>query len=297
MSQPLPHKKYGRAFALGISLNVIYIIVEVVYGLSSGSSALLADAGHNASDVLSLALAWAALWLAGRKPSGRYTYGLRKSTIMASLINGVLIIVAAGIIAWDAFHKITDPVPIPGNVIMWVAGIGILINTGTALLFVKDQKDDLNIKGAFLHMAADAGVSAGVVLGGLGIKLTGAQWIDPALSFLIVIVIVYSTWGLLSNSVELALDKVPEGIDMKAVEAYLEKLPGVADVHHIHIWALSTTETALTAHLVVPDGHDDKFIHDTREVLSEKFNIGHATLQIEKELPENINGQYVERRN
>jgi cobalt-zinc-cadmium efflux system protein len=166
MPSPSHHKKYGKAFAIGIALNIIYIAVEVVYGLSSGSSALLADAGHNASDVLSLALAWVALWLASRKPTGRYTYGLRKTTIMASLINGLLIIIAAGIIAWDAFHKINNPVAVPGNIIMWVAGIGILINTGTALLFVKDQKDDLNIKGAFFHMAADAGVSAGVVLGG-----------------------------------------------------------------------------------------------------------------------------------
>lgn len=275
-------KHHGKAFGIGIALNVIYVAVELFYGLSVNSTALLADAGHNASDVISLILAWAAIWVAEKRPSGRYTYGLRKTTIMASLINGLLIIGAAVIIAWDAIQKFQDPVSIPGNIVMIVAAIGLVVNTSTAFLFYKDQKSDLNIKGAFLHMAADAGVTLGVLLGGLAIKYTGYTWIDPVLGLLIVLVILYSAWGLLSDSVKLALDAVPEGINQEEVKSFLEKVDGVEDVHDLHIWALSTTETALTAHLVVPGGHDDQFLYDVRERLHKKFEIVHTTLQVEK---------------
>lgn len=276
------HRHYGPAFAIGIGLNVAFVIVEIIYGLSADSSALLADAGHNASDVFSLILAWAATWAAQKRPSGKYTYGLRKTTIHASLINGVLIFTAAGLITWEAIHKLQEPVAVPGNVIMIVAGIGVVINTVTALLFMRGQQKDLNIKGAFLHMAADAAVSIGVVIGGLLIKQTGAYWIDPVLSFIIVIVILYSAWGLLRDSVNLALDAVPKDINLEEVKHFLENIEGVEEVHDLHVWALSTTETALTAHLVVPGGHDDQFIFDVRQQLQEHFDIDHTTLQIEQ---------------
>lgn len=274
-------RNYGKAFALGIGLNIIYVAVEGFYGLSINSSALLADAGHNVSDVLSLMLAWAATWVADKKPSGKYTYGLRKTTIMASLINGLLIIVAAGLILWNAIEKLQNPVAIPGKIVMIVAAVGIFVNAGTALLFMKGQKDDLNIKGAFLHMAADAVVTLGVLVGGLIMQYTTAYWIDPVLSFIIVGVILYSAWGLLSDSVNLALDAVPNDIDLDEVQKFLEEQDRVEEVHDLHIWAMSTTETALTAHLVVPGGHDDTFIFNVREKLHQKFNIQHCTLQVE----------------
>ena len=275
-------KNYGKAFGIGIILNTIYIAVEIYFGLSISSSALLADAGHNSSDVLSLILAWAATWVAAKRPSQKYTYGLRKSTVMASMINGVLIIGAAGIIAWDAIQKLQNPVDIPGTTVMIVAGIGVLVNTGTALLFIKGQKEDLNIRGAFLHMAADAGVSIGVVIGGLLINLTGLKWIDPVLSFLIVAVIVYSAWGLLSDSVNLALDAVPKDIDLDRVKEFLTRVDCVDEVHDLHVWAMSTTETALTAHLVVTNDYEDQFLYDIRESLHKQFEITHTTIQIEK---------------
>lgn len=282
---PHSHSKrtYGKAFAIGIALNVVYVSLEIFYGLSSHSSALLADAGHNTSDVLSLLLAWAATYLAKKQPSERYTYGLRKTTIMASLINGVLIVGAAALITWDAIHKLQNPVAVPGNVIMIVSGIGVAINSITALLFIKGQKGDLNVKGAFLHMAADAGVSLGVVVGGLLIKLTGEMWIDPVSSFIIVAVILYSTWGLLADSVKLALDAVPENINLEEVKTFLESTDGVEEVHDLHVWAMSTTETALTAHLVIPEGHSDQLLYDIREALHERFEITHTTLQVERD--------------
>lgn len=278
---------YGKAFAIGIGLNTIYIIAEIFYGISANSSALLADAGHNASDVLSLVLAWAAIWIAKKRPSGDYTYGFRKTTILASLINGVLIIAAGGIIVYNAIQKLQNPVEVPGNIIMIVAGIGVVINTLTALLFMKGQKEDLNIKGAFLHMAVDAGISLGVVLGGLLIKSTGIMWIDPLLSFLIVIIIVYSSWGLLRDSVKLTLDAVPQNIVLKEVKQFLESIDKVVDVHDLHIWAMSTTETALTAHLVVPEGQNDELLHQLREELHERFEIDHSTFQIESNFMNN----------
>lgn len=277
-------KSYGKAFGFGIVLNVIYIAVEAYFGFSIGSSALLADAGHNTSDVLSLLLAWGATWVAGKRPSGKYTYGLRKSTVMASMINGLLIIGAAGIIAWDAIQKLQNPSDVPGTTLMIVAGLGVFVNTGTALLFMKGRKEDLNIKGAFLHMAADAGVTLGVVVGGLLINLTGLKWIDPVLSFLIVGVIVYSAWGLLSDSINLALDAVPKDIDLERVTGFLKRIDCVEEVHDLHVWAMSTTETALTAHLVVSRDYEDQFLYDIREALHEQFEITHTTLQIERGL-------------
>lgn len=274
---------YGRAFVLGIGLNTLYVIVELIYGVIANSSALIADAGHNATDVFSLILAWIAIKIATKKPSKRYTYGLRKSTILASLFNGVLIIFAAGLIAWEAIEKFRHPAPVAGNIVMIVAGIGLVVNAGTALLFWKGQQGDLNIRGAFLHMAADAAVTLGVLLGGFAIRYTGEIWIDPVLSLLIVAVILYSAWGLLRDSLEIAVDAVPRNIDIDEVEAWLNQIDGVEEVHDLHIWAMSTSETSLSAHLVVPQGHNDQFLYDIREKLHQKFNISHTTLQIEKE--------------
>ncbi len=272
---------YGKSFLIGILLNIGYVAVEVFYGLTINSSALLADAGHNFSDVISLVLAWCAILLSRKQATGQFSYGFRKSTILASMVNGLLIISASGFILYDAIQKIQNPVEIPGNTMMAVAGIGIVINTGTALLFMKGRKGDLNIKGAFLHMAADAAVTLGVLVGGLLIKLTGAYWVDPALSFIIVGVILYSAWGLLVDSVKLVLDAVPKDINLGQVKQYLESIDCVEEVHDLHIWALSTTETALTAHLVVPEGCHDQFIYDTRDELKRRFGIDHSTLQIE----------------
>ena len=214
-------QNYGKAFGIGIALNTIYVVVELYYGFMVNSSALVADAAHNASDVFSLILAWAAIKIATKRPSKRYTYGLRKTTILASMINGLIIIAAAGLIAWDAIQKFQNPAEISGNIVMIVAAIGLVVNTGTAFLFWKGSKGDLNIRGAFLHMAADAGVTLGVLLGGLAIKYTGLTWIDPALSLVIVLVILYSAWGLLRDSVKIAIDAVPKNIDIDEVEKFL----------------------------------------------------------------------------
>ena len=274
---------YNKAFALGVALNVGYIIVEVIAGLTVHSLALLADAGHNISDVLSLLLAWCASYLSQTAPTKRHTYGLRGSSILASLANAIILLIAIGAIAWESIRRFGEPTNVPGNTIMLVAAIGVLINGATALLFVKGRERDLNIKGAFLHMAADAGVSAGVILAGLAINLTGAQWIDPTVSLLIVVVIAIGTWGLLRDSLSLSLDAVPREIDPTAVENYLLALPGVTKVHDLHIWAMSTTETALTAHLVKPDAEiDDALLARICDELHHRFGIGHATIQLEK---------------
>jgi cobalt-zinc-cadmium efflux system protein len=274
----VPH---GRAFALGIGLNIIFVAVEVFYGLLANSSALLADAGHNASDVLGLAFAWTAAWLATMKPRGKYTYGLRKTTILVSILNALLLFGAVVAIGWDAFGKLQNPQPVGGKQIMIVAGIGVIINTFTALLFMKGQKHDLNIRGAFLHMAADAVVSLGVVVSGLLILLTGKNWIDPVMSFIIIAVILWGTWRLFSDSVNLALDAVPKNIDVEKVRNFIESKHGVQNLHDLHIWAMSTTQVALTAHLVMPDGNDDQFITTLQGELKEKFSIEHTTFQIE----------------
>lgn len=276
-----PGVGYARSFAIGIGLNVVFVAVEVIYGFIANSSALLADAGHNAGDVLGLVFAWAAAWMATMKPKGKYTYGLRKTTILVSILNAMLLFGAVAVIAWDAFRKLKDPQPVAGSQVMIVAGIGIFINAFTALLFYKGQKTDLNIKGAFLHMAADAGVSLGVVIAGLLITLTGKTWIDPAISFLIIVVILWGTWRLFSESLDLALDAVPRHIKIGKVREFLLNKQGVTSIHDLHIWAMSTTQVALTVHLVMPEGASDQFISQLQKELSDTFGIGHSTFQIE----------------
>ncbi|AGY54554.1 Zinc transporter zitB [Bacteroidales bacterium CF] len=272
---------YSRAFALGIGLNIAFVAVEIIYGLIANSSALLADAGHNASDVLGLVFAWTASRLATIKPKGKYTYGLRKTTILVSILNALLLFGAVTAIGWDAVAKLYDPEPVAGTPVMIVAAIGVVINTLTALLFMKGQKEDLNIKGAFLHMAADAGVSLGVVVAGLLINITGLQWIDPITSFLIIAVILWGTWNLFTDSVDLALDAVPKQIDVDKVRDFLLSQKGVQNVHDLHIWAMSTTKVALSVHIITSVQTDSSFIKEIQQSLHEKFNIGHTTIQIE----------------
>lgn len=275
---------FSRAFALGISLNILYIIVEVIFGLLAGSMALLADAGHNLSDVLGLAVAWAGAELAKRPPSKRFTYGLGGSSILAALLNGLFLLVACGAIAWEAIERFSAPSPVASTTVIVVASLGIVINFGTAMLFVRGQKEDINIRGAFLHMMADAGVSAGVVIGGIVIYFSGLNWIDPMISLLIVALIFWSTWGLLSEAVRMSLAGVPRNINVEQVSAYLASLPGVQAVHDLHIWPMSTSETAMTAHLVLPDGHPGKgFLASVQKELNTLFSIHHITIQIELE--------------
>lgn len=274
---------YNRAFALGVALNVLFVVVEAVFGVLADSLALLADAGHNLSDVLSLLLAWGASYLARRPPTRRRTYGLRRSTILASLLNAVILLVAVGAIGWEAIRRFGDPAPVATGTVMIVAGVGVAINTATALLFLRGRHDDLNVKGAFLHMAADAGISVGVLLAGLAMRFTQATWIDPAVSLAIALAIAIGTWGLFRDSINLALDAVPAGINPDAIESWLRQIDGIADVHDLHIWAMSTTETALTVHLVIPDApYDDAFLHRIACDLHDQFHIEHATIQIER---------------
>jgi cobalt-zinc-cadmium efflux system protein len=274
---------YNRAFAIGVALNVGFIIIETVFGLMADSLALLADAGHNLSDVLGLLLAWGASYMVKRRPTERHTYGWRKSSILAALMNAVVLMAAIGAISWEAIRRFNDPAPVGGQTIMIVAAIGVVINTATALLFISGRKHDLNIRGAFLHMAADAGVSAGVVVAGLVILASGWMWIDPLVSLVIAVIILIGTWGLMRDAFNLALDAVPKGIDPQAVGEYLAELPGIESVHDLHIWAMSTTETALTAHLVKPDPKDDDaLIEKASRELHERFGIDHITLQWER---------------
>jgi len=273
---------YGRAFAIGIGLNLVFVAVEAAYGFVAGSMALMADAGHNLSDVLGLVVAWAAWVLAKRRPTMRFTYGLRSSSILAALFNALMLLVACGAIALEAAQRLARPEPVAGATVMVVAGIGIIVNLGTALLFAGGRKGDINIRGAFLHMAADAAVSAGVVVAGFLTLRTGAEWIDPITSLLIVLVILWSSWGLLREALAMAMQAVPGSIDPAAVSARLATVPGVARVHHLHIWPMSTTETALTAHLVMPGGHPgDAFLSHLGQVVEHDFAIHHATFQIE----------------
>lgn len=273
---------FGRAFAIGITLNLGFVAVEAFYGFIAGSLALLADAGHNLSDVLGLAIAWGAVILSRRRPTPRFTYGLRSSSILAALFNAVFLLMAVGAIAVESIQRFGNPQPVAGATVMIVAAIGIVINGATALLFAGGRKGDLNIKGAYLHMAADAAVSAGVVAAGLAIGLTGWNWLDPLTSLVIVAVIVWGTWGLLRDAVHMSLAAVPDGIDHGAVLEHLKGLAGVTHVHDLHIWSMSTTEVALTAHLVRPGtGPDDQFLHAASASLRQRFGIGHATLQIE----------------
>jgi cobalt-zinc-cadmium efflux system protein len=277
------HFDYNRAFAIGLALNVGFIIIETVFGLLADSLALLADAGHNLSDVLGLLLAWGASYMVKRKPTKRHTYGWRKSTILAALMNAVVLMAAIGAIAWEAIRRFSNPAPVGGQTVIIVAAIGVVINTATALLFISGRKHDLNIRGAFLHMAADAAVSAGVVVAGLVILTSGWMWIDPLVSLVIAVVILIGTWGLMRDAFNLALDAVPKDIDPQKVTDYLAGLPGVESVHDLHIWAMSTTETALTVHLVKPDSKDDDMlIEKASRELYEQFGIDHVTLQWER---------------
>ncbi|HEY6993570.1 MAG TPA: cation diffusion facilitator family transporter [Xanthobacteraceae bacterium] len=273
---------FGTAFAVGIALNLAFVAVEFVYGVLANSMALVADAGHNLSDVLSLAIAWIASVLARRPPSSRLTYGLGGSSIVAALFNAVLLLLAVGAIAWEAILRLLQPEPVASGTVMIVAAVGIVINGATAWLFASGRKDDLNIRGAFLHMVADAAVSAGVVVAGAVILLTGWLRLDPLTSLVVVGLIVWGTWGLLRDSLAMSVSAVPAAIDPQAVRLYLESCNGVAAVHDLHIWPMSTTETALTAHLVFPGGHPgDGFLMRAASELKRRFGIGHTTLQIE----------------
>ena len=273
---------FGRAFAIGVVLNTAFVIVEATYGFLSGSMALVADAGHNLSDVMALLLAWGASVAAKKPPSGRFTYGYKSSTILAAIANAALLFIAIGAILFETMHRLLDPQPVAGWTMIVVAGIGVVINTATALLFVRGQHD-INIRGAFLHMAADALVSVGVVVAGVVILLTGALWIDPVASLVIVAVIAWGTWGLAKDSIRMGLNAVPASICEKQVAQFLHGQDGVTLVHDLHIWPMSTTETALTAHLVMPGGSDgDAFLTGLSADLRERFGIGHATIQIER---------------
>jgi cobalt-zinc-cadmium efflux system protein len=273
---------FGRAFLVGTLLNIGFVAVEAGYGFSVNSVALLADAGHNLSDVLGLLIAWGAASLSKRQPSEQYSYGLRRTSILAALFNSLFLLVAVGAIAFEAVQRLIHPQPVEGGVIMAVAAVGIVVNGVTAWLFARGRKGDINIRSAFVHMAADAAVSVGVVAAGFLVIRTGWLWLDPATSLMIVAVILVGTWSLLRSSVAMSLDRVPESIAPAQVEAALIALPGVIKVHDLHIWSMSTTEVALTCHLVMPDGcPGDSFLHDTSAMLHDRFEIGHSTIQVE----------------
>lgn len=273
---------FGKAFAIGIALNAAYVAAQVFYGLISHSVALLADAVHNLGDVLGLVIAWLAMSLAKRLPTQTRTYGWGRGTILASLTNAVVLLLGCGAIAIEAVQRFSHPHPIAAGLVMWVAAAGIVINGATALMFMRGHKDDLNIKGAFMHMASDAAVSAGVVISALLIQFTGWHWLDPATSLLIIAVIIIGTWSLLRDSMDLAMDVVPGSIKLTQVEQALLALPGVIEVHDLHVWALSTTEIALTAHLI-HDGSGDgsDLIRLATDEVRIRFKIGHATIQVE----------------
>ena len=275
---------FGTAFTIGIALNTAFVIIEAIYGITSNSVALLADAGHNLSDVLGLLIAWVASVLSQREPSRRYTYGLRGTSILAALINAIFLLVSVGAIGWEAILRLFEPVAVEGKTVMVVAGIGIVINGATALLFASGRKGDINIKGAFLHMAADAAISAGVVIAGLIILVTGWQWLDPIVSLAISVTIIWATWGLLRDSVAMSLAAVPGQINPADVQHFLERQPGVSSVHDLHIWPMSTTEIALTAHLVMEAGcPGDQFLLVLGDKLRHDHGIGHVTLQVERD--------------
>ena len=272
----------GQAFRIGILINIVFITVEVVYGLSSNSTALLADAGHNLSDVLALAFSWFAIIVAKRKPNHRFTYGLRRTTILAAIINTLLLIVTVGFIAWEAIIRINSGHQIHGRTIIMVASLGIAVNAFTAFLFLKGKEHDLNIKSSFLHFVADALVSLGVVVAGVIILLTGITWIDSVVSLIIAAFILYTSYRLLIDSINLALDAVPKDIDINAVSSYLTGLRNISSIHDLHIWALSTSETALTVHLVIESSIDDNLLHEITDYLNSNFGIKHSTIQFER---------------
>lgn len=273
---------FGKAFAVGIALNSALVAAEGIYGYLGNSTALMADAGHNLGDVLGLIVAWSASVAAKRVPSGRFTYGFRRTSILAALANAVFLLVAIGAIGLESIQRLWSPEPVAGITVMIVAAIGILINGATALLFASGRKGDINIRGAFLHMAGDAAVSAGVVVAVALILLTGWLWLDPVTSLFICAVILWGTWGLLRASIDMSLDAAPRGTDVEAVRQFLLSRPGVAKVHDLHVWPISTTETAMTCHVVMPAGHPgDDFLIESARILRRSFKIGHPTMQIE----------------
>lgn len=275
-------KDFGIAFAIGVALNLTLVLAELGFGYLSHSLALISDGVHNFSDVIGLLMAWGAAWLAKRRPTALRTYGYGRASILAALANAALLFVATGAIIFEAIRRFGDTQPVESNTVLWVAALGLVVNTATALLFMRGRKKDINIGGAFLHMAGDAAVSLGVIIAALLIGWTGWQWIDPAVSLAVAAVILIATWGLTRDAVNLALDAVPENVDRAAVESYLAGLPNVSEVHDLHIWAMSTTQTALTAHLVRPDaGADDGLLATTAHELEHRFGICHATIQIE----------------
>lgn len=276
-------KNYNTPFIFGIILNSLFVIVEGLYGYFSNSLALMADAGHNLSDVAGLLIAWAAIWLTTKKPTSHYTFGLRKSSILSALFNAIFLMIAVGIIMWEALHRLWDPsLVIDYKKVIIVAFIGIVINSLTALLFFKDKDNDINIKGAYLHMAADALISLGVVISGIIISYTSWNWLDPFVSIIISLVIIYGTWDLLKNSVRLSLDAVPLNIDPQAVKKYLESLEDVVEIHDLHIWAVSSTETALSVHLTVKrNSLENKKLVSISSHLRDQFKIHHPTIQLE----------------
>jgi cobalt-zinc-cadmium efflux system protein len=275
-------KHFGRTFAIATALNVALVIAQVIYGLATNSLALLADAGHNFGDVMGLLLAWGAFAVADWRPSDRYTYRLRAASILSAFANGLILLVATGAIAWEAVQRFIEPQPVASGTVIVVAACAVVVNGVSAWLLSRGSQSDLNMRGAFLHMLADAGVSVAVIVAAGGIMLTGWQWLDPAASLLISVVILIGTWRLLRESLRLSLNAVPSSIDPADVRRYLEELPEVAQIHDLHIWAMSTTETALTCHLVTPDGHPgDAFLHRVAHDLQHKFDIGHTTVQIE----------------
>ena len=284
-AQPSGHghapARFGRAFALGVALNLGYVIVEAIFGVLGNSVALLADAGHNVSDVLALAVAWLASELVKRAPTARFTYGLRGSSILAALFNAVFLLVIVGAISWEAIQRLGAPEPVAGRTVIVVAALGILVNGATAWMFAGGG-GDVNLRGVFLHMASDAIVGAGVVVAGFVILLTGWRWLDPAASLIINAVIVWATWGVLREALGMSMAAAPSRIDPAQVRAFLAARPGVASVHDLHIWPISTTEVALTCHLVMPGGHPgDAFLHRLAQDLADQFQIGHSTAQIE----------------
>jgi cobalt-zinc-cadmium efflux system protein len=275
---------FGRAFAIGTTLNIGYVIVQVIFGIAAHSLALVADASHNLGDVLGLVLAGWATYLTKRPATDQRTYGMRRSSIFAALANAIFLLIAVGGISWEAIRRFGDQSEVAGWTVIWVAAVGVIVNLGTALLFQAGRERDLNIRGAFLHMAADAAVSFGVVIAGVIILFTGWHWLDPTVSLLINLIIVYGTWGLLRDSFNMAMDAVPPGVNLADVRRYLQNIPTITDAHHLHIWALSTTETALTVHLVKPDpSDDDGLLRRINHELTERFGIGHATIQFERE--------------
>jgi cobalt-zinc-cadmium efflux system protein len=273
----------GRAFGIAIALNTAFVAIEFIYGFIANSTALMADAGHNLSDVLGLGLAWGAALLTKSAPTRRFTYGMRGTTILAALANALLLMVACGAIAWEAVHRFAHPEPVAGTTVSIVALVGVLINGFSAWLFVAGSKDDINVRGAYQHMAADALLSLGVVISGVVIIYTGWSWLDPVVSLVLVVVIVAGTWSLLKESIQMVLAGVPASVDATGVTAFLTAQSGVTEVHDVHIWAMSTTETALTAHLVMPGGYPgDAAIDEIVEHLREDFAIHHCTLQVEQ---------------